>query len=88
LNVKGLFRSPPLDFCCSSTTDLERTGRFRIISALEREGSVPRMRFTIELGPPTMGSDEEATTRVVKRESVVTVQRSVSLAGWKTKGVC
>jgi glutamate decarboxylase len=59
-----------------------------IISALEREGSVPRMRFTIELGSPAMGSDEEATTRVVKRESVVTVQRSVSLAGGKTKDVC
>ncbi|GJN27468.1 hypothetical protein PR202_gb15496 [Eleusine coracana subsp. coracana] len=51
-------------------------------------GVVPRMRFTIELGPPARGSGEEATARVVKRESVVAVHRSVSLAGGKTKGVC
>jgi glutamate decarboxylase len=44
-------------------------------------GPVSRMRFTIELGPPARGSDEEATAMVVKRESVVTVHRSVSLAG-------
>lgn len=51
-------------------------------------GPIPRMRFTIELGPPARGSGEEATARVVKRESVVAVHRSVSLAGGKTKGVC
>jgi glutamate decarboxylase len=51
-------------------------------------GPVPRMRVTIELGPAAKGSGEEATARVVKRESVVEVQRSVSLAGGKTKGVC
>jgi glutamate decarboxylase len=54
----------------------------------DKGGPVPRMRLTIELGPPAMGSGEEATARVVKRESVVAVQRSVSLAGGKTKGVC
>ncbi|WVZ85835.1 hypothetical protein U9M48_032702, partial [Paspalum notatum var. saurae] len=54
-----------------------------------RGGPVPRMRVTIELGPPDRGSGEEASARVVKRESVVAVQRSVSLAGGgKTKGVC
>ncbi|CAN6275826.1 unnamed protein product [Urochloa humidicola] len=51
-------------------------------------GPVPRMRVTIELGPAAKGSGEEASARVVKRESVVAVQRSVSLAGGKTKGVC
>ena len=53
-----------------------------------RGGPVPRMRVTIELGPAAKGSGEEASARVVKRESVVAVQRSVSLAGGKTKGVC
>ncbi|OEL25461.1 Glutamate decarboxylase 2 [Dichanthelium oligosanthes] len=51
-------------------------------------GPVPRMRVTIELGPAAKGSSEEATARVVKREAVVAVHRSVSLTGGKTKGVC
>ncbi|KAG0525993.1 hypothetical protein BDA96_06G106400 [Sorghum bicolor] len=52
-------------------------------------GPVPRMRVTIELGPPDRGSGEEASARVVKREAVVVpVHRSVSLSGGKTKGVC
>nr|CAB3484656.1 unnamed protein product [Digitaria exilis] len=51
-------------------------------------GPVPKMRVTIELEPAPRGSGEEALARVVKRESVVAVQRSVSLAGGKTKGVC
>ena len=53
-----------------------------------RGGRVPRVRVTIELGPAARGSGEEASARVVKREPVVAVQRSVSLAGGKTKGVC
>ncbi|CAD6260731.1 unnamed protein product [Miscanthus lutarioriparius] len=55
---------------------------------LAKGGPVPRMRVTIELGPPARGSGEEASARVVKREAVVPVHRSVSLAGGKTKGVC
>jgi glutamate decarboxylase len=51
-------------------------------------GPVPKMRVTIELGPPASGSGEEASARVVKREAVVPVHRSVPLAGGKTKGVC
>ncbi|KAL6650795.1 hypothetical protein ACP70R_009720 [Stipagrostis hirtigluma subsp. patula] len=50
-------------------------------------GPVPRMRLTIELGPAT-SAGEEASARVVEREAVVPVHRSVSLAGGKTKGVC
>lgn len=53
---------------------------------LAASGPVPKMRFTIELGP-AQSADEEASVRVVKREAVP-AHRSVSLVTGKTKGVC
>jgi glutamate decarboxylase len=53
---------------------------------LAAKGPVPKMRFTIELGP-ARSADEEASVRVVKREAV-SGHRSVSLVTGKTKGVC
>ncbi|CAD6341108.1 unnamed protein product [Miscanthus lutarioriparius] len=51
-------------------------------------GPIPRMWVTIEQGPPARGSGEEASARVIKREAVVLVRRSVPLVDGNTKGVC